>query len=208
MEAGKWYQVGNPFAPLTETDGVKLNEVFITGFRDGDTLMILDSETSRYSQQYFWVSQSSAGNGAWCSLPLAGATPVEVTLRPGQAVSILKGESSAVTFSGKVEAVQVEFGEAELATWAQVAVVWPTSTKLNNLQWTGMKFGDVVQIMDPETSAYSAQMFWVPSTSSTSSGAWCNLPMVGATPVDIEIAPGQALFINKGGSGVGTVRAQ
>ena len=43
MEAGKWYQVGNPFVALEEGGVIELNDGFGTGFATGDQLYLYNS---------------------------------------------------------------------------------------------------------------------------------------------------------------------
>lgn len=197
MEAGKWYMVGCPFVTLDENEAPKVNEVFTNGFAPGDVLMILNSETSRYSNSAYWIPEKG-----WCDLPIAAiATPIETTLPAGQAVYIHKGTTASVmTVSGKVEAKEVTFGSENGSSWAQVAPVWPVSQSINTFKWTGLNDGDVLMILDPVTQTYSDSAYWV------NDKGWCNLPIAAiAEPVDTVLTAGQAAYINKKSAGKASV---
>ena len=207
LKEGKWYHIAMPFASLNDSDTILLNDVFTTGFSQGDTLTILDSATSRYSSVLYWVANSDDGSGAWCDMPIPGSQPVTLKLRPGQAVYVKKGKTSNVTFSGKVEATPVSFGDARGNVWAQVAPVWPEAIALNDLSWSGITASDTITILDSETGKYSAPMYWIQSKNA-GKGAWCDMPIPSATPVDYGLEPGQAVFIQKKSAGVGTLIAE
>ena len=209
MKADKWYQVAFPFVQLDDTETVSISEAFNSGFVDGDTAMVLDSQTGLYQNQAFWVSQADEGKGAWCDLPIpAIAKPVDVQLAPGQAVFIHKSATSDVIVSGKVKATEAQFGTQEGNAWNQVGVVWPESKDVNDLKWTGVQTGDTLCVLDVESGLYGQQLFWVP-TANEGQGAWCDLPIPAlAKPVSLTLAPGQAVFINKVSAGIGAVVAQ
>ena len=183
MKADKWYQVSYPFVKLDGTESIDVSEM-IEGLTDGDTMAILDS-FGVYGAQAFWVSQAENGAGAWCDLPIFPVgKPVGVTLKPGQAVFIHKKDGS------------------------QVGVVWPERKNINALKWVGLKAKDTLSVLDPESGEYGQQLFWVQEANG-GAGAWCDLPVAAlAKPVDLQLEPGQAVFINKISAGVGTVSAQ
>ena len=209
MKADKWYQVAFPFVQLDDTETVSISDAFNSGFVNGDTLMILNPQTGLYENQAYWVPAANEGKGAWCDLPIpAIAKPVDVQLAPGQAVFINKSGSGDVVVAGKVKATKAQFGAEEGNVWAQVGVVWPETKSVNDLKWTGMQSGDTLLVLDSESGLYGQQAYWVP-TANNGLGAWCDLPIPAiAKPVDIQLAPGQAVFINKVSVGIGTVVAQ
>ena len=207
MKADKWYQVSYPFVKLDGTESIDVSEM-IEGLTDGDTMAILDS-FGVYGAQAFWVSQAENGAGAWCDLPIFPVgKPVGVTLKPGQAVFIHKKDAGKVTMAGKVKVVEAKFGSEEGNTWSQVGVVWPERKNINALKWVGLKAKDTLSVLDPESGEYGQQLFWVQEANG-GAGAWCDLPVAAlAKPVDLQLEPGQAVFINKISAGVGTVSAQ
>lgn len=199
MEAGKWYQIGCPFVALDGTEAPKINDVLGSGFESGDELMILNSETSRYSASAYWVAEKNA----WCNRPIAAiATPIETVLPIGQAVYIHKGPtSSEVVFSGKVEAKEIAFGAENTPSWAQVAPVWPVSQSINDFEWKGLADGDELMILDSQTQTYTPSAYWI-----SEKNAWCNRPIAAiATPVTTELKAGTAAYINKRQAGKATV---
>ena len=198
MDAGKWYQVGAPFVALDGAETVPLNEVFNQGFQSNDRLMVFDAETSGYQAPLYWVESKNA----WCNSPVALiAQPTDLRLSPGQAVYISKQTTSTVTFSGKVEIVEVPFGRDGGETWDQVAPVWPAKCAINDFRWSGLRSGDRLMILDSEQGEYLAPLYWVESKN-----AWCDSPVaVIARPSTYELSPGQAVYINKVSSGTGSV---
>ncbi len=200
MEAGKWYQVGYPFVQLddaTSSAKVPLNKVFTEGFSNGDYLLILDPTLSRYGDRIYWVE----GKG-WCTLPNAAGKLVDTELEPGQAVYIYKSKAGAVTFSGKVEAQVVEFGQDEGSVWEQVAPVWPAKVALNGengLKWDNLSTGDYMMILNSNDKKYGDRIYWVEGK------GWCTLPNAAGKLVDTELEPGQAVYIYKKTPGIATV---
>ena len=199
MQAGKWYQIGTPFVDLGDKEEVLLNEVFSSGFSEGDTLCIFDSESSAYTSYLYWIEDK----GAWCDLPIPSlATPSMATLPFGQAVYIHKNTSGQIVLSGKVEAKAITFGAEDVPVWAQIAPVWPVSCDVNDYAWEGLTQGDTLTVWDSDTSSYSAYAYW-----NETQHAWCDLPIPGiAKPISISLAPGQAVYISKQ-TGLATVKA-
>ena len=207
MQAGKWYQIGNPFVGLDGSLEQALNQVFTSGFALGDTLLVFNPETGIYEQQLYWVPDNE-GSGTWCSLPIPGAPASDKTLVAGQAVYINKaGGSGTVTLAGSVKPVEVEFGSEAGNAWAQVVAVWPEEKALNEMKWSGLALGDTLLVFNPETKLYEQQLYWVPGGNG-SDGAWCALPIPGTTPSTKVLKAGQAVFINKASRGIGKLLAQ
>ena len=201
MEAGKWYQIGNPFVGLDGVTSSTLNDAFVDGFGNGDIAYIFNPSSNEYGVRYFNVSTDSGR--VWSDLPIAGiGQPADVTLSPGQAIYLWKETAGNVTFKGKVQAVPVTFGDEEIAgTWAQIAVVSPSDSALNDYKWSGLGSGDVLYLLNSDTGEYGSRLYWQPSKS-----AWCDSPVPAlAKPVDLTIKAGQAMYIQKSTVGVATV---
>ena len=209
MKADRWYQVAFPFVQLDDTETVSISEAFNSGFVNGDTVTIFNPQSGLYESRAYWVGEANEGKGAWCDFPVAAiAKPVDVQLAPGQAVFIHKSTAGDVVVAGKVTATEAQFGAEEGNVWAQVGVVWPETKSVNDLKWTGLQAGDTLRVLDSETGLYGQQLYWVPAANE-GQGAWCDFPVaVIAKPVDIQLTPGQAVFINKVSAGIGTVVAQ
>ena len=209
MKADKWYQVAFPFVQLDDTETVSISEAFNSGFVNGDTAAVFNPQTGLYENWAYWVSEANDGKGAWCDKPIVAiAKPVEVQLAPGKAVFINKNADGDVVVAGKVKVTEVQFGSDEGNVWAQVGIVWPETKSVNDLKWTGLKTSDTLLVLNSETGLYDQQAFWVP-TANGGQGAWCDKPIAAiAKPVDIQLTPGQAVFINKVSAGVGTVVTQ
>ena len=192
MQAGKWYQIGNPFGELDGADTFSANEAFSTGFSDGDILNLFDKQRSSYAV-YYW---NSALNG-WS--PFVGAPFLaDIPLTKGKAVYIYKGNAGVVTLCGKVVEVSVPFGAENGGAWDQIVPMWPATAKLNDLKWEGLQSGDTVNILDPERAAYNVY-YWDANTQQ-----WTIAPGVPIS-ADVELQIGQAVFVNKASSGVGTL---
>ena len=205
LEGGRWYQLGCPFVTLDGDAEWTVSEAFPAGFVNGDMLLLHNPETLKYNNALYWHEELSG----WSTLPagIPVTEPAQQTIRPGQGVYISKYKTSTVTFKGKVEAVKSTFGSENGHAWNQVAVVWPEETKLNDLEWTGLKDGDTLMILNTEKKAYDAQVYWH-STANDGRGAWCDLPAglpIPSTPVDVTLFAGQAVYINKLSSSEGSV---
>ena len=198
MEEGKWYEVGCPFVDLNDKEELPLNEVFVSGFSQGDTLCMLDPETSTYSDYLYWIDEKQA----WCDRPIAAiAKPSTATLTPGQAVYIHKDTAGQVFLSGKVEAKAAVFGSENGPTWVLVTPIWPETRDVNAYAWEGLTQGDTLTVLDSETGSYADNVYW-----DEAKGAWCDRPISAiAKPITLELAPGQAVFLNKKTTGVATV---
>ena len=195
MDAGKWYQVGNPFVELDNGTTPTLNSVFATGFSNGDQIYIYDSSASTYSRSAQWMTFDT--DGGWRD---GWGEKVDPALKPGQAVFIYKKALGQITLKGKVSIQEVEFG-SDQATWSQVACLYPETQKLNEMEWKGMENGDQIYLYDSNSSKYSSALQWM--TVNGVSGwrdGWGELK-------DVDVAPGQAMFIYKR-SGRGTCKAK
>ena len=197
MDAGKWYQVGNPFVEL-DTNGAstKLNELLADGFSDGDTVSIYLTNEDRY-EMFSWRSAGAAGPG-WYLGRSSSLTDAEVPV--GQAMFIHKGTgSNEVVFSGKVSETEVvEFGSTEGESWNQVVCVYPQTKKLNDFAWAGLADKDTVSVYLPEEDRY--EMYTWRNAGTEDAGWYLGRSSV---PTDTEIQVGQALFINKHSKGIG-----
>lgn len=200
MEAGKWYQVGYPFVSLegNASDTIAVNDCFTSGFSSGDRLYVLDLQNGGYEAGLYWVPSKNA----WCDRPNpTTAEASDKVLNPGQAVYINKKVTGNVTVSGRVQTQEVAFGDASGNTWNQVCAVWPEAVALSDLKWSNLSAGDRLYVLDSENGGYEAGLYWVPSKN-----AWCNLPNpTTAVASDKVLSPGQAVYIQKKSSGVGTL---
>ena len=196
MQAGKWYQIGNPFVELENGVTPTVNTVFNTGFSNGDLLYLYDSNSSGYTVTLTWgtirgVSGWYYGNGNLAS----------DTLKEGQAAFIKKVTASPVTLKGKVAVTEVSFGLEEKASWSQVVCVYPTTQKINDIAWHNLMKNDEVYIYDPNQGGYTTTLSWQTLNGKTGwyygNGAFA----------DIEVSPGQALFIHRASAGTASCSA-
>ena len=194
MEAGKWYLVGNPFAELTDVETVTINDLFNSGFSDGDTLSVLNSENATYAV-YYW----SETLGKWT--PFKGLDiAAEVPLAPGEAVYIHKANDGAVSLKGKVVEQDVPFGSDAGNVWAQIVPMWPANRKLNDISWAGLKDGDTLSILNVDSTTY-AVYYW-----NESLDKWTVFPNLPVAADDVTLAPGQAVLVRKASQGVGSLK--
>ena len=197
MEAGKWYQVGSPFVALEDGAALKLNEVFTTGFGAGDVLNMFNVERGTYVA-YYW----NARKGGWALSTAPVASLVDVEIPVGQAVFINKATAGDVLLSGRVSVEEaVEFGSDSGESWDQICCVYPQNVKLNEIVWTGLKGGDVLNIFSTTEDKYNAY-YW-----NARKGGWALSTAPVASLVDVEIPAGQAFFINKVSVGKATCSA-
>ena len=196
MEAGKWYQIGNPFVELEDGAVPTINTVFNTGFSDGDMAYIYNAGANGYST----VCQWGTLGGATGWLNLATITLDTTPLVAGQAVFIHKASAGEVILRGRVsEVTSLPFGSEDGNSWARIVCVHPTERSLNEMKWSAMADGDQAYIYDSATGAYKATRQW--ATIGGKSG-WYNLSTV---TLDTEKLPiGQAIFIHKTSKGQGT----
>ena len=197
MQAGKWYQVGTPFIPLTDGAEQTLNNTFTTGFADGDQVYIYDSETNGYRGYYEWSTYN--GQTGWFDVNM-GILCTE-SLMPGQAVFIHKKTAGTVALPGRVStATAAIFGNEAGNAWAQITCVFPAAGSVNDLTWTGVQDGDQLYIYDPETNGYRGYYEW--STYNGQTG-WFDVNL--GVLCSEQLNPGQAVFINKKSAGTATL---
>ena len=194
MEAGKWYQVGCPFGQLDGSKIFSVNDVFSRGFKTGDSINIFDSEKGSYS-----VLSWSDSLNAWTDFPGAPfASTAQLT--EGQAIFVSKAVTSEITLSGKVSEVVVSFGKEGGNAWNQIVAVWPVASKVNDLKWSGLQTGDILNVLNADSGTYEV-FYW---DENVGGGKWVVAPGV-PLPSDKAIAPGQALFVNKVSAGLGSL---
>ena len=198
MDAGKWYQVGNPFVELDDGTTPTLNSVFANGFSNGDQLYVLTDEGA-YLPPRQWATLN--GQTGWFNR--ANGQYDQEPLKAGQAVFISKLVSGTVTVKGKVSAQEVvTFGKPDSASWAQVVNVYPKACSVNDLTWSGMSVGDTLYIYDSSSGTYLPQRQWATIGDKT---GWFNR---ADGSFDSQVIPiGQALFINKA-AGVASVQVK
>ena len=196
MDAGKWYQVGNPFVELKDGQVATLNTVFDTGFSDGDQAYIYDSTTNAYKAPRQWATINAESGWYDYSTGTLDATP----LAAGQAVFIHKTKAGEITFRGRVsEIASLPFGSEEGNSWAQIVCVHPTARSLNEMKWSSISDGDQAYIYDSTTGAYKAPRQW--ATINGESG-WYDYST--ATLDTEELPVGQSIFIHKNSKGQGS----
>ena len=194
MAAGKWYMVASPFVALDETTIPTLNDVFTTGFSNGDTASVWSTEMNQYTM-YTW----NATKGKWLTGSRPTAPEANVALTPGQAIFINKKTAGTVVVSGKVSTSEVvEFGSELGSAWSQIACVYPVTTKLNALNWEGLANGDTVSVWNSESDQYSMY------TWNTTKGKWLTGSRPTSPEADVDLTPGQAVFINRKSAGIGS----
>ena len=205
MDAGKWYQVGNPFVDLQGKTEIPISEVFASGFKNGDTLFIHDPQTTKYSNPLYWHEDVNA----WCETPYyIPGTAAAQTLNVGQAVYINKSVASQVTLCGKVEVVDSPFGTESGNSWNQIVIVWPEEKGINDFAWTGLKNGDTLMLLNSQAMTYDTPLYWNESLNE-GKGAWSDLPYyIPASPSTKVISAGQGIFINKVSPSAGAVSAR
>lgn len=195
MQAGKWYQVGNPFVELEDSvDTVKINDVYNQGFGEGDILCLLNSGTSQLIPLYW-----NEVNGGWSDSRNPRAPLSEATIMSGQAVYITKSQEGVLTFKGKVQAREVSFGMPEGNSWDQVVLLWPETKKLKELAWSGLSTGDTLNILNPETAEVKAY-YWNEALT-----GWSDSRNPRAPLTEDVVNVGHALYINKVSTGIGTL---
>ena len=207
MEAGKWYQIGIPFASLDGTTEAEINAVFNQGFVDGDSLYIFNPDTLAYTA-YDWNS-AVGESGAWVK-PRKPTVATTATVKAGQGVYICKAETASFTCQGSVKvATEIEFGKTEGSGWNQITVLFPETGDLNGFKWQGLKSGDSIYIFNPETLTYTAYEWneTLNNTITNQAGAWVK-PRKPNVFVNIPVSAGQAYYINKISAGVGKVSAE
>ena len=190
MQAGKWYQIGNPFVGLEKESLATLGKDFSSGFSAGDRIYVYDSSTSTYAKPVYWNPTTNS----WGTLL---GESVDINLKEGQAIFVYKATSGTVTLKGRVAIdTPVSVGAENGSAWAQIVCLYPGETALNELKWEGFNSGDRMYLYDSETSQYQTPVYWNAATQT-----WGDL--FGTPANDVTLNPGQAMFIYKN-TGVGT----
>ena len=196
MQAGKWYQIGNPFVALEDGTVPTLNTVFTDGFADGDTLYVLPLGQATYLPARVWISDYQGQTG-WFNLSDRSYDMMELSV--GQAVFIKKATHGEVTLKGRVSAKEIVPITGE--TWTQLVCVYPKECSLNELSWQGIETGDKVYIYDSVSGNYLPERMWLTYNGQT---GWFNL---ADRSFDTQKLPvGQALFVNKASANAGSVQ--
>ena len=187
MQAGKWYQIGNPFVELEDGTDYSLNDAFSSGFQAGDRAYIYDPKTGTYLTTCVWAE--IGGTAGWYDL--ATDSLFETPLSAGTAIFFNKAHNGEVTLKGRVDPfVEVDVpGEA----WSQVAFVYPVAQTLNEMHWEGLEDGDQAYVYDSKTGSYSASFRWIDRTGLVK--GWYDIATDTLTEAKIPVA--QAIFINK-----------
>ena len=198
MEAGKWYQIGNPFVGLESSSASVLLEDFLQGdFEINDTVSIFDPTTNTYTV-YTWRTGRNDVQGWYKGM---APSPTTDAVTPGQAVFVHKLSNNGVlTFSGRVSASEVvPFGSSEGNTWNQIVCLYPQTVKLNSLNFEGIAVNDTVSIYSSDDNTYSVYTW---KDGREGPGWYKGMSMKKA---DVDILVGQALFINKVSVGKGAL---
>ena len=190
MEAGKWYQVGNPFVELDDNDAPRVNDVLNAGFSEGDQLYIYDPITAVYKTTLVWGKDGDAEGwlDGWDMLDQTTQIPA------GQGVFIHKKIAGTVTFRGKVEAKESSFGVDGVTTWNSVVSVYPTVTSINEVSWSNIDDGDEIYIYDSEQSLFTKTRKW--GSLPNGERGWLN-DWGDGLETEISITPGQSFFVRK-----------
>ena len=175
-------------------DIVDINDIYTTGFGQGDVLCTLDSTTSSLFPLYWNVTLNGWSESANPRAPLS-----ERTIKVGEAVYILKETLGSLTFSGKVESTEVHFGSESGNAWNQIVMVWPETKKINEVSWTGLAGDDQMSILNSDTSELKTY-YWNDSLK-----GWSDSPNPRAPLSTDNIEIGRALYVHKVSAGIGVL---
>ena len=194
MQAGKWYQIGNPFVELEDGQEVTINDVFSDGFGDGDSLYIYDSSKNGYVATFLWTTVNDVAG--WYDLSTDSLATFKVAV--GQGVFINKATDGNVTVKGRVSEVATVsiLGNA----WSQVVCVYPVAKTMNEMTWIGMEDGDSAYIYDSSVGGYTSSYLYIKNRPGMTTG-WYDLSTDSFATTKLPI--GQSIFINKTSSGEG-----
>ena len=200
MEAGKWYQIGNPFVALEDGVGESVNELLPNGFADGDVAYVFDTKRGLYGSTYKWDANGKEGAGWYTGGPFSSSLAVD-PLPVGGVLFIHKENAGTVaTLKGRVqEGVEVKIGKAEGDGWTQAVCVFPKEVSINDMNWEGMEEGDKLYIFDPTTDLYETYTW---DTVNNQTG-WCSGGPFSQTFSNRKVSIGQGLFVNKKSAGEG-----
>ena len=195
MQAGKWYILGSPFVPLNGSETFKLTERYGgEGFADGDTLYLITSDG--IYRPYFW--KEIGDQKGWNRVNSSRPNFDKADYSDGIAAYIHKQSAGAVTFTGKVSATEIQFGDSENGnSWSLVALPYPAEKTLSEYEWTGCAKGDVLYYVSAD--GVLNRRYWNAGASdwSISSGRY--------VPDTTKFTVGQAVFVNKTSIGLGAV---
>ena len=208
INSATWYQIAPTFIPVqgTENDGTAINDIFTTGFVEGDAIYVWNQTTQSYDF-YSWLNGPVDENwettiAGWAD---AGGMRTVATLKIGQAVFMRKASAGATTvvFSGEVKSALVT--TVPSAAWAQVSLPYPVDTALNDsISWTGFSEGDMVYLWNVSTQSYDSYSWlneptdenWDPTVA-----GWADASDVRTSVV---LPLGSSMFIYKVSAGDGT----
>jgi len=101
INSATWYQIAPTFIPVqgTENDGTAINDIFTTGFAEGDAIYVWNQTTQSYDA-YSWLNEPTDENGdptiaGWAD---AGDVRTSVALPLGSSMFIYKLSTGDGTF--------------------------------------------------------------------------------------------------------------
>jgi len=158
ISSATWYQIAPTFIPVggLPTDGMPINDLFTTGFENGDKLYVWNQTTQAYDD-YTWMDEPfdeeyNVLPAGWADLTEIRTTAV---LKVGQSVFLRKISAgpTQVVFAGQVEAGVVTTVPQQ--TWCQVSLPYPVDVALNDeIAWTGFQNGDKVYVWNAGAQMY------------------------------------------------------
>jgi len=208
ISSAAWYQIAPTFIPVggLPTDGMPINDLFTTGFENGDKIFVWNSTTQSYDE-YTWMDEPfdqdfNIAPAGWAD---AGEMRTEEALLAGQAVFLRKSSagSTAVVFAGQVE--EGITTTVPSATWVQVSLPYPVDVMLNDqILWTGFVNGDKVYVWNAVTQSYD-EYTWMDEPFdqdfNIAPAGWAD---AGEMRTEAVLPVGSAMFIYKASSGVGS----
>jgi hypothetical protein len=208
VNSATWYQIASTFVPVggLPTDGTPINDLFTTGFENGDKIFVWNKTTQSYDE-YTWMDEPfdqdfNIAPAGWAD---AGEMRTEEVLLVGQAVFLRKASAGATTivFAGQVEADITT--TVPSATWVQVSLPYPVDVTLNDqILWTGFVNGDKVFVWNVATQSYD-EYTWMDEPFdqdfNVAPAGWAD---AGEMRTDVALPVGGAMFIYKVSQGSGS----
>ena len=185
--------------PCFETVGggdYAIDNLILEGVNDCDATVQIVNADGSWGTQGFWFNAWGDLPAGWCT-DMLGTTPAEINLKPGQAVffKTTSNTAKAMTAGQVAGTITIELDSG----YSMIGNATPVAISIDEILLEGVNDCDAtVQIVNADGS-WGTQGFWFNAWGDLPAG-WCT-DMLGTTPAEITLEPGQSVFFKTTATG-------